>query len=188
MINNFIKFLIFFTYLILIFCTNSLLLISLLILVTLIVMKILRIKIIDFFKTIIFLFPFLLFTIIMNLVWDEIKIAILIFLRLILAYMTTYVFAKIVTVVQIMNFFEVLSKPLKIFKINNKKLALMVGIAISMIPILKDEIEQKIYSLKSKGYSFKLDSLSVILKPIFISILKRTGEMEKSLLVKGYEE
>ena len=64
----------------------------------------------------------------------------------------------------------------------------MVGIAISMIPILKDEIEQKNYSLKSKGYKFKSDGLTVMLKPIFISILKRTGEMEKSLLVKGYEE
>ena len=188
MIKNFLMFLIFFTYLILIFCIDDLSLIFLLILISLICMKILKIKIIDFIKSIIFLFPFLLITIILNLVWDEIRIAMLIFFRLILAYMTTYIFAKIITIAQMMSFFEVLSKPLKLFKINNKKIALMVGIAISMIPILKDEIEQKIYSLKSKGYKFKIDGLSVILKPIFISILKRTGEMEKSLLVKGYEE
>ena len=188
MIKNFLIFLIFFTYLILIFCVDSLILIFTLILSSLIFMKLLKIKIIDFFKSIIFLFPFLLITIIFNLVWDEVRVAILIFSRLILAYMTTYIFAKLITVAQIMNFFELLSKPLKLFKMNNKKLALMVGIAISMIPILKDEIEQKIYSLKSKGYKLKIDGLSVILKPIFISILKRTGEMEKSLLVKGYEE
>ena len=46
----------------------------------------------------------------------------------------------------------------------------------------------KINNIKSKGYKFKSDGLTVILKPIFISILKKTGEMEKNLLVKGYEE
>lgn len=188
MVKNFLKFLIFFTYLILIFSTDKIIIVLSLILASLILMKVLKIRILDFLKTIVFLFPFLILTIVVNSVWDEVKVAILIFCRLILAYMTTYIFSKLTATVQIMNFFEVLSKPLTIFKINSKKISLMVGIAVSMIPILKDEIEQKVYSLKSKGYRFKLDTLSIILKPIFISILKRTGEMEKNLFAKGYEE
>ena len=78
--------------------------------------------------------------------------------------------------------------PLKIFKVDSRKAGLVVGIAVSMIPVLKDEIEQKIYALNSKGYKFKLNELDIIFKPIFISILRRTGEIEKNLISKGYQE
>lgn len=83
---------------------------------------------------------------------------------------------------------KIITKPLSIFKLNNKKVGLMVGIAISMIPILKDEIQQKIYALNSKGYKLKLNNLSIIFKPLFISILKRTNEIEKNLIARGYQE
>lgn len=57
-----------------------------------------------------------------------------------------------------------------------------------MIPILSKELEQTKDSLKSKGYKFKLNNLNLYIKPVIISILKRTDELEKTLIVKGYQE
>ena len=54
--------------------------------------------------------------------------------------------------------------------------------------ILSEELEQTKNSLKSKGYKFKLNNLDLYIKPIMISILKRTDELEKTLIVKGYLE
>lgn len=64
----------------------------------------------------------------------------------------------------------------------------MISIALCMIPMLSDELEQTKNSLKSKGYKFKLNNLDLYIKPIMISILKRTDELEKTLIVKGYRE
>ncbi len=78
--------------------------------------------------------------------------------------------------------------PLKIFKINPENIGMMMRIAFCVLPILKTEIEQKRYALKAKGMEPKLSNITIMLKPLLISILRRTNEMEKSLKAKGYEE
>lgn len=78
--------------------------------------------------------------------------------------------------------------PLKIFKINPENIGMMMRIAFCVLPILKTEIEQKRYALKAKGMEPKLSNITIMIKPLLISILRRTNEMEKSLEAKGYEE
>lgn len=182
------KFLIFFTYLVLIFIIKQIPLFISLILISIFIMKILKMSIKDFGKSLAFLIPFLILTFIFNLIWSNLIDSVLILIRLILAYIVTYIFSKLTPTAEIVYFVELITKPFCLFKLNNKKIGLIAGIAISMIPILKDEIEQKIYALKSKGYKFKINTLNTIFKPLFISILKRTGEIEKSLIAKGYQE
>ena len=186
--NIVLKFLLFFIYLILIFISNHIFLLISLILFNIFMMILLKLEIKEFFKIFILLFPFLIITFLLNLIWDNLEISSLIFIRLVLAYIVTYIFSKLTSTSEMMTFVEIISKPLSIFKVNNKKIALMVGVSISMLPILKNEIEQKIYALKSKGYKFKIDSLNIVFKSIFISILKKTSEIEKSLIAKGYQE
>ena len=48
------------------------------------------------------------------------------------------------------------------------------------------EFELTKNSLKSKGYKFKLNNLDLYIKPIMISILKKTDEFERTLIVKSY--
>ena len=182
------KFLIFFTYLIFIFVVKQIPLFIFLILASIIIMKILKNSIKDFGKTLVFLIPFLILTFIFNLICGELLDAVLILIRLILAYIVTYIFSKLTPTSEIVYFVELITKPFCIFRVNNKKVGLIAGIGVSMIPVLKDEIEQKIYALKSKGYKIEINNLKIIFKPIFISILKRTGEIEKSLIAKGYQE
>lgn len=182
------KFFVFFAYLILIFFLKVHSIFAILLAVELLVIKFFKISFKNFFKTTIILLPFLIFTFICNWAWGDLNVAITIFARLILAYIVTYIFSSITPTIQIIKFVEIITKPFKIFEIDSKKVGLVVGIAISMIPVLKDEFEQKIYALNSKGYKLKLNELDIIFKPVFISILRRTGEIEKSLISKGYQE
>ena len=69
--------------------------------------------------------------------------------------------------------------PLKIFKINPENIGMMMRIAFCVLPILKTEIEQKRYALKAKGMEPKLSNITIMIKPLLISILRRTNEMEK---------
>lgn len=182
------KFLLFLSYLTIIFFVKNYVLLISLIIIAFILMKFFKCDIKDFFKTVLFIFPFLILTFVCNSLLGSFDESILIVIRLVLAYMITYIFSTLILVSEIVRFIEIITSPLAIFKINNKKIGLIVGISISMIPILKDEIMQRIYALNSKGYKLKLKNLNIILKPLFISIFRRTCEIEKSLISKGYQE
>lgn len=112
----------------------------------------------------------------------------LIAVRLLIAYQVTYIFSQSMRAVEIAKVIQNLMYPLKIFKINNENIGIMISISLCVLPILKDEIEQKRFSLKAKGFELKLTNSLIIIKPLFISILRRTNEMEKSLRAKGYQE
>lgn len=66
----------------------------------------------------------------------------------------------------------------------------MVSISISFIPILKEEIQNLKYSLISKGFKLNFKNLikkpNYILMPLVTSIIKRTLEIEQSMISRGY--
>jgi len=68
----------------------------------------------------------------------------------------------------------------------------MIMIALSFIPIMKDEISGIKNILKVKGIypsNFNLiKNYSLVFKPFFVSILQRINEIEMSLKAKGYQE
>ena len=82
---------------------------------------------------------------------------------------------------------ELIIMPLKIIGINHRNIGIIICIAISFIPILKKEILQILDALKSKGYELKVRNCNIIFKPLLISILKRTNEIELSLISKAYQ-
>lgn len=105
-----------------------------------------------------------------------------------IAYNFTYIFSTTFDILEFARTIEILLNPLFIFKINVKDISLIISIALCMIPILSKELEQTKDSLKSRGYKFKLNNLDLYIKPIMISILKKTDELEKTLIVKAYKE
>ena len=64
----------------------------------------------------------------------------------------------------------------------------MISISICMIPILKEEIISIIKAIKSKGGKIDIRYLFIIMKPLLISIFKKTNQIEKTLIAKGYKE
>ena len=114
----------------------------------------------------------------------------LIGIRLILVCNMTYIFAKKMTPQKMQYVIETILKPLKIFKIDSKEIGIIVCIGIAFIPILQKEIIDLKYALKAKGFNPNFRNIikkpNYILAPLITSIVKRVGEIEMSLLSKGY--
>jgi len=142
-------------------------------------------------KSIIKLSIFIAFTVIINIIFADLKFAILIGIRLILVCNLSYIFSKTISNTEIGDVIEKLVYPLKIFKINPKEIGLMVTIALSFIPIMKEEFSQIKNVLKVKGIKPTnlnlLKNLNLIFRPFFVSVLQRLNEIEMSLKAKGYQ-
>lgn len=142
-------------------------------------------------KNLIKLLPFILFTVVINIIFVDLEFAILIGVRLILVCNISYVFSKTISYTEFGEVIEKLLFPLKIFKVNPKEIGIIITIALSFMPILKDELLQIKNSLKAKGMNMTninlIKNANLIFKPFFISVLQRINEVEMSLRAKGYE-
>jgi len=82
--------------------------------------------------------------------------------------------------------------PLKLFGVNTNNIGIMVSIAITFIPIIKQEIQNIKYSLKSKGFDMgflnTIKHINYIMVPLFYSLLKKVKEIEEALKAKAYVE
>ena len=59
---------------------------------------------------------------------------------------------------------------------------------ITLEHILQQEINSVLNAIKAKGAKIKITNITLVLKPILISMIQRTGEIEKTLIAKGYSE
>lgn len=148
---------------------------------------ILKINFIKALKNILGIFPFIIFTGIINWIATDFISAILITIKLIFVCNITYIFSRNFTYIDLAYVIEKIFYPLKIFKINSKEIGLTVCIGVAFIPILKREINQIKESIKVKGFELNLKNSNVIFKPFIISILKRINEIDASLKAKAYE-
>lgn len=79
-----------------------------------------------------------------------------------------------------------LCMPLKIFNINTDEIKILICISLSMIPILRKELEEIKNACKAKNITLNLKNTKYILLKFCISIIKRVNELEDSLIAKGY--
>ena len=182
--KNNLKFVFFMVYLIAIFFVEKGILLAVLFWMNFLGMALLKISLKKFGHYLKILMPFVLFTVILNIFLGSLNLGILMAVRLLMAYQVTFIFSNLMTSMELANVIQNLAFSLRIFKVNPEKIGLIVSISFCVIPILKNEVEQKKYALKAKGAS----NLLLTIEPIFISILRRTNEMEKALTAKAYEE
>lgn len=185
-----IGFILFLIYTTLIFFIKSYFLLGIVLIINLFLMIIFRIS---FKNTLLFIFklmPFILFTAVFNMLFEEILYGVLIGLRLVLVCNITYIFSIKMTPKKLQVSVQNILFPLKIFKVNTRDIGIIVSISIAFIPILQKEIQNLKYSLISKGFrpSFRniIKSPNLILAPLLASIIKKTGEIEQSMISKGY--
>ena len=186
--KNVFKLLFFVIYIIAIFSLKNYRILGIYIIINFVISKMLNAKFLAFLKNIKIIMILVIFTAIINIIFGSIEDGIVLGIRILIAYNFTYIFYTTFDILEFAQTIEIILKPLYIFKINVKDISLIISIALCMIPILSEELEQTKNSLKSKGYKFKLNNLDLYIKPIMISILKRTDELEKTLIVKGYQE
>ena len=190
-IINIIKFIFFLMYVILIFFikSNIALVGALAINITLIIAY--KINLNNLINNIIKIFIFVLITAIINAFVVNTNYAILIGIKLILVCIMTYIFSKVLSYMEFATVIEDLAYPLKFVGINPKDLGLLITIAISFIPILREELERIKYVLMVKGFKINtiniIKNMNIIFKPLFVSIMERINEIEYSLKAKGYQ-
>lgn len=190
--KNLIKFILFLIYTIGIFFISNYLALGIIAIFNIILMLLIKINIKNAGNNILKLLPFILFTIIVNILFADLEFGLLIGVRLTLVCNLSYIFSKTITYSEFGEIVEKLVYPFKIFGINPKEIGLVTTIAISFVPIMKSEILQLKNVLKIKGIkptNFNLiKNSNLIFKPFFISVLQRLNEVEMSLKAKGWQE
>lgn len=186
--KNSLKFVFFLVYLLAIFWIEDLKLLIMLFGSHFLLMMVWKIGIRRFVQHLKIGLPFVLFTAGLNSILSDLRSGILMGVRLMMAYQITYIFSNKMTNATIASSIQSLFKPFKIFGICPENIGLTIEIALCVLPILKSEVEQKKYAMKAKGVQVTFRSGFIFMKPLFLSILRRTNEMEKSLRAKGYEE
>lgn len=190
-LKNVVKFILFLIYTISIFFIKNYILLTLILFINISLMIISKININKAIKNLIKLMPFILFTVVINIIFVDLEFAILIGVRLILVCNISYIFSKTISYTEFGEVIEKLLFPLKIFKVNPKEIGIIITIALSFMPILKDELLQIKNSLKAKGMNMTninlIKNANLIFKPFFVSVLQRINEVEMSLRAKGYE-
>lgn len=184
--KNIIKFLILIFYLISIFYINNIIILIILVLINLLIMILNKVGLKKFFKNIALLSPFVIFTVLINCYIIDYKYALFIGIRLILAYMISYLLSKMLTIKDVALVIQRLLIPLRIFKIDNKKIGLIIFIALSIIPNVLNELYQKRFSIKSKSVKIRLKNIFFIIKSVLVSMLIKVNEYENALISKGY--
>lgn len=81
---------------------------------------------------------------------------------------------------------QLLCTPLKIFKINTDEIKVIICISLSMIPILKKDLNETKEACRAKNISFSIKNTKYILSKFFLSLIKRVNQIEESLISKGY--
>lgn len=190
--KNLIKFILFLIYTIGIFFINNYLALGIIAIFNIILMLLIKINIKNAGNNILKLLPFILFTIIVNILFADLEFGLLIGVRLTLVCNLSYIFSKTITYLEFGEIVEKLVYPFKIFGINPKEIGLVTTIAISFVPIMKSEILQlknvlEIKGIKSTNFNLIKNS-NLIFKPFFISVLQRLNEVEMSLKSKGWQE
>ena len=186
--KNVFKLLFFVTYITSIFSIRTYKFLGIFILINFIVSKMLNTKFFNFLNSIKIVMILVIFTTIINMIWESIEDGIVLGIRVLIAYNFTYIFSTTFDILELARTIEIILNPLYLLKINVKNISLIISIALCMLPILSKELEMTKNSLKSKGYKFKLNNLDLFIKPIMISILKKTDEFEKTLIAKAYQE
>ena len=190
--KNLIKFTLFLIYTVGIFFIKNYIILGIIAIFNIILMLTIKINIKTAINNLIKLLPFILFTIVINILFADLNFGILIGIRLILVCNLSYIFSKTMTYTEFGDVIEKLMYPFKIFGVNPKEVSLVITIALSFMPIMKNEFEQMKNVLKVKGIkptNFNLlKNLSLIFKPFFVSILQRLNEIEMSLKAKGWQE
>ena len=84
------------------------------------------------------------------------------------------------------NSIKILCTPLKIFKVNVEDIGLLVSISLSMLPILRKELNELKEACKAKSMNFNIKNSKYILSKFLLSIISKTNYIEESLISKGY--
>ncbi|MGN0677774.1 MAG: energy-coupling factor transporter transmembrane component T family protein [Ruminococcus sp.] len=197
-------------YMIMIFSGDSVICLAIGFVYTALAVALTKISLKVYFKSIKPVFPFLLFTALLNILfirdgdiyfqWQFIKItsegintSIFMIVRIILLLAGTSVLTYSTSPIVLTDAIERLLSPLKKIKFPVHELAMMMSIALKFIPVLIEETNKIISAQKARGAELdsgniiaKAKSLIPILVPLLISSFRRAEELATAMECRCY--
>ena len=107
-------------------------------------------------------------------------------------YLTATLYTRISTQNELLYFWEICFKPIKIFGFSSNELALTMVIALRFLPIFIDEIERVKIAQIARGAKIKHNSIFSVLNfmplliPILTQAIMRSEELADAMQVRGY--
>lgn len=129
---------------------------------------------------------FSLFTFAVNLIVLTPFEAFIIAVKLLLVCNVTYIFSKIFTPFKMIEALEKLLYPVQAVGVQSRDIGILICIAISFIPIFKEEMIQVLYAMKAKSIRVGVKNFYLILSPMIGTSIKKTNDVELALKAKGY--
>ena len=115
-------------------------------------------------------------------------------IRLAMLILITTVLTLTTSSVSLTDAIERLCRPLKTLRLPVHEIAMMMSISLRFIPTLMDETEKIIKAQSARGSTFmtgslksRMNALTPIFIPLFISAFKRAEELAVAMEVRGYQ-
>lgn len=125
--------------------------------------------------------------------WDGLDFAAKLALRLIILVVGTSLLTLTTTPMALTDGLESLMKPLKVIKFPVHDVALIMSIALRLIPSLMEEVNKIIMAQKARGASFdtgnlfkRIKAMLPILIPLFVSAFRKAEELALALDARCY--
>lgn len=185
--KNLVKFLLFILYATFIFFMPNTPIVLFVFVINIIAMLLTNLTIIDVLKNLFHFLPFILLTGIINCLLGYYIDAIWLSIKLAFVCNITFIYSKSTTVTGFAKTIEFLCSPLKLFHINSEEIRVLVCIALSMIPVLKNEYSEVKTACKAKNIHFNLKNSKIILVKLLLSCFRRVNEIDEALIEKGYD-
>ncbi len=186
--KNSVLFLSFILYATFIFFINNYVGLLIIFLLNVVAMMTFKVKVMGAIESIVKLLPFILLTVVINCLLANYQYAFMVAIKLTLVCQITYIYAKTTTVKGIASTVKNLCIPLRFINVNPEDIELLVCIALSMLPIFKQEYNQLKDACLAKGMELNIKNMKLILTKLLVSVMKRVNEIEASMIEKGYEE
>lgn len=134
---------------------------------------------------------FIIFIFVCNLLYSDIVSSFFVSFKLFLALNLTFIVSNLLLPCDFSEGFYYLFYPLKWVGVNAKNLSFIIAIALAFIPILSDEARNIKKALLTKGFDFNFKNIMtrphIYLITYLNGLFDRIDELEKSLLMKGYQ-
>lgn len=181
-----LEFLLFLSYVtIIFFLPNNLIIILLIFGVNILCGFMLKIKYKKLFNDFFVFLPFLLLTFCLNMWLDNFVMASFVTAKLFLVWWATLLYTQTIGVLEFAIVIRRLLAPLERLGLEIEDVVLMVAISLALIPMLRRDAKEMKMAVRAKGVSFNLRCGRLIATRLVARAVRRVDEIDEALRAKG---
>lgn len=181
-----LKFLLFISYVtIIFFLPNNLIIVSCIFLVNILYGLTQKIKYIKLFDDFLAILPFLLLTFGLNIWLDNFIAASFVTMKLFMVCWATFIYTQTIGILEFAGIIRQLLIPLEKLGLRTGDVVLLVTISLSLIPILRRDVNEMKMAVRAKGMNLDLRCGRLIATRMLVRAVRRVDEIDAALRAKG---